>query len=103
MATDLTDTLCNAFRRGNRVRITIQVDDIDCIVGILARANEPLIEYFANWAVTEKLAKSQRLNEFDRQASISHSDVLVSSGDVGKGDKANLDDAPDREDSVPEI
>jgi hypothetical protein len=66
MATDLADTLCNAFRRASRVRITIQVDDIDCGTGILARANEPLIEYFANWALAEKIAKYDRLEEFDQ-------------------------------------
>jgi hypothetical protein len=66
MATDLADTLCTAFRRAQRMRITIQVDDIDCSTGILARANEPLMEYFANWAVGEKIRKADRLDEFDK-------------------------------------
>jgi hypothetical protein len=89
MATDLADTLCNAFRRAGRVRITIQVDDIDCGTGILARANEPLIEYFANWAVGEKMAKADRLEEFDKGTAEYERDRLKALEEVKKLQQAN--------------
>ena len=66
MAASLARFLLCAVNRGHGAKITIEVDGVRCEIGILAKANEPLMEYLANWACLEKIKKHSRLEEFDK-------------------------------------
>lgn len=66
-ASALAGFLSNGVNRGREARITIEIDGTACQIGIQASAKEPLLEYMANWAVREKLAKHVRLDEFDKE------------------------------------
>ena len=66
MSASLARFLLCAVNRGHAAKITIEVDGVLCEIGILAKANEPLMEYLANWACLEKIKKHSRLEAFDK-------------------------------------
>jgi hypothetical protein len=65
-ASALAGFLVHGYNHGRSAKITITIDGTACEIGILASANEPLIEYLAQWACAEKLKKHIRLEEFDK-------------------------------------
>jgi hypothetical protein len=82
-ASALAGFLCNGINRGREARITIEIDGTSCEIGIQASAKEPLMEYIANWAVREKLAKHVRLEEFDQQGRGGGGEVMTVGPSVG--------------------
>jgi hypothetical protein len=60
------DFLCHAVNKGHAARVTVEVDGIKCETGLLLSAKEPLMEYLANWAARERIAKQERLSEYDK-------------------------------------
>ncbi len=67
LSSALAGFLCNGFNRGHAAKLTIEIDGLACEVAILDLPNEPLMEYLANWACAQNLAKAVNLGEFDKQ------------------------------------
>src|ERR1700679_2668171 len=58
--------MLEAVNRGGEACITIEVDGQKCISGVFVPVKDPMMEYIANWAATQRTKKTMALDEFDR-------------------------------------